>query len=215
MEEIRGFARTMARMRVGQHLTKPFMGKAYVKYGQCLGILGYCFQLGGVLGAKHRDNLDAFGHAFLGATGHPGAVERFFTGMANDVVGKSIDSMNFGDYVTAEFSRRLGFTGDPAAFLLKHGMNKLLQEQAEELAWEYAGEGAALGTIYPRQLREMFDRQHAAVPREQWDFARAAGLDIPVDQDVMSYEETEEGENGVFMAYCQQCCPELYAVLAG
>jgi hypothetical protein len=215
MEKIRGFARTIARKRVTQQLNKPFIGKPYIKYGQCPGILGYFFQLGGILGARHRANLEAFGHAFLGATGKPGAVERFFTELANDVASKSITSMSFGDYVSAEFSRRLGHTGDPTSFLMKHGMNKLLPEQAEDLAWQYAGEGAALGAIYPDQLREMFARQHAIVPREEWELARASGLNISEEQDVMSYEEMEEGENGVFMGYCQECCPGLYVVLSG
>jgi hypothetical protein len=159
--------------------------------------------------------LKSFGHAFLGATGNPGAVERFFTELAIEVAGKSSDSMSFSDYVSAEFGRRLGHTGDPTSFLMKHGMKKLLPEQAEELSWQYAGEGAALGAIYAEQLREMFTRQHAIVPTEEWELARAFGLEISVEQDVMSYEEMEEGENGVFMGYCQECCPELYAVLAG
>ena len=60
----------------------------------------------------------------------------------------------------------------------------------------------------------MFEASNARVPEEEWKRARAAGLDIPAEQEVMSYEEREEAESGVFMAYCEKCCPELYDVLA-
>lgn len=90
--------------------------------------------------------------------------------------------------------------------------DQMLPDQAEELAWQYAGDGAALGAIHPNKLRGMFERQHALVSKKVWDQARAAGLDIPPQQDVLSYEDIEFGEDGVFMDYCQQCCPELFAV---
>ena len=32
-------------------------------------------------------------------------------------------------------------------------------------------------------------------------------------QDVMSYEETEKGEDKAFMDYCRECCPDLYSIL--
>jgi hypothetical protein len=216
MEKIRGFARVLARKRVSQQLNKRFLGKPYVKYGQCLVLCGYSFQLGGILGAKHRANLDAFAHAFLGATGEPGVVKHSFTEAATNLVSNSLsESMTFGDYVSEDLSLRLGNKGDQASFFIKHAMDKLLPEQAEELTWQYALDGAILGSIYPTKLREMFECQHSVVPKEEWDLARAAGLDISVEQDVMSYEEIEEGENEVFMGYCQECCPELHAVLAG
>jgi hypothetical protein len=63
-------------------------------------------------------------------------------------------------------------------------------------------------------VRKIFERSYAVVPKQEWDRARAARLDIPGEQDVMSYDEIEEAESGVFMAYCQECCPELYAILA-
>ena len=215
MEKLSGFARVVSRTRVNQEQNKPFIGKPYLKCGQCLGIWAYFFQLGGILGAKHRLSLDAFGHAFLGATGEPGAVERFFIAVASDLVRHSIsDSITFGDYVNREFRRRMGYAGDPARFFLEHGMDKIPPETAAELAWQYADQGAALGSIYPDILREVFERSHAVVPREQWDLARTAGLNIPSEQTLMSYEETEEGENGVFMAYCRECCPDLYSILS-
>jgi hypothetical protein len=215
MENISGYARVLARTRVKQEVNKPFLGKPYLKYGQCYWIWSYFFQLGGILGAKHSANLDAFGNAFLGARGPSGAVKKFFTEVAKRLVTDSVsDLMTFADYVGAEFIGRVGYVGDAHRFFFEHGMEKLPPNTAEELAWQYSEQGAALGTIYPHIIRKMFDQTHAAVPKEDWERARAAGLNIPQEQDLMSYEETEEEENEVFMDYCRECCPDLYSILS-
>lgn len=205
----------MARIRVNQELNPQILGKPYLKFGQCIALGGYFFQLGGMLGARHQMKLDAFGDAFLGATGDPGAVERLFTELANDIVSRSSDdSMTFYDYVSKEFSRSVGYVGDPARFLIEHGLDKIAPEMAVDIARRYAEEGAALGAIYPDELRKMYERSYAAVPKKQWDEARAAGLNIPSEQAFITYEELEEADNEVFMAYCQKCCPGLYAILS-
>lgn len=215
MENISGYARVLARTRVGQQVNKPFLGKPYLKYGQCYGVWSYFFQLGGILGAKHSVNLDAFGHAFLGARGPSGAVKKFFTEVATRLVTDSVDdSMTFADYVSAEFLGRVDHAGDAQKFFFEHGMEKLPPKTAEELAWQYSEQGAALGAIYPQIIRKMFDQTHAAVPKEDWERAHSAGLNIPPEQDLMGYDETEEGENEVFMDYCRQCCPDLYFILS-
>lgn len=178
------------------------------------GNLGLLFQLGAILGAKYRFNLDAFGNAFLGATGSPGAVGRYFSALADDLLWHSItDSTTFGNFVDRDYRRRIGFAGDDMRFFRECGMNKISLEQAVDLAWQYANDGAALGAVRPEIVTDVFDRSHAVVPKEQWDLARLAGLDIPQEQPVMSYTEVENGENETFLAYCQQCCPDLYPVL--
>lgn len=215
MEKISGYARLLARTRVEQQLNKPFIGKPYLKYGQCNLLWNYFFQLGGILGAKHSDKLDAFGAAFLGIQGKPGAVKAWFDKVANEFVVRLVsDSMTFADYVGAEFIGRIGYTGDAYSFFFKHGMEKVKPKTAEELAWQYAEQGAALGAFHPHVLREMFQRTYAAVPQEIWERASAGGL-VPPEQDVMTYEEVEEGEDEVFMAYCRQCCPNLCSILIG
>jgi hypothetical protein len=214
MEQISGYARVLARTRVEQQQNKPFLGKPYLKYGQCYALWSYFFQLGGILGAKHSANLDAFGTAFLGVRGEPGAVKNFFTEVAKRIMTDyEIDSMTFADYVGAEFIGRVGHSGDAKRFFLEHGMEKLPPQTAMELAWQYSQQGAALGAIHPQIMRKMFERTHVAVPKEEWELARAAGLDISPEQELMSYEETEEAENEVFMAYCQECCPSFYSIL--
>jgi hypothetical protein len=214
MEKISGYARVIARAKVQQETTKPFFGKPYLKYGQCYGMWSYFFQLGGILGGRHSANLDAFGPAFLGAHGPPGAVRQVFTEVAKRLVADSVrDSMKFQDYVSLEFTRRVGYSGDARTYFAEHGMEKLPPSTAEELAWQYSESGAALGAIYPQVVRQMFIQTHAPVPKDKWQQMRAAGLNLPPEQDAMSYEETEKGENEAFMLYCRECCPELSVVL--
>ena len=125
MKEIAGFARVMARIRVNQELNPRVLGKPYLKFGQCIALGSYFFQLGGMLGAKHQTNLDAFGDAFLGTAGEPGAIKRLFTELANDIASRLVDdSMTFYCYVSQEFSRGVGYVGDPAGLLIKHGLDK-------------------------------------------------------------------------------------------
>jgi hypothetical protein len=216
MIKISGYVREMAHTLVKQQLNKPFLGKPYLKRGQCQTLWAYFFQLGGILGAKHCANVDALGHAFLNVTGEPGATKRFFTEVANQLVAPFVnDSMTFGDYVGAEFTRRAGYTGEPARYFLEHGMDKTTPETAAELSCQYSFQGAALGAIYPQMVRRMFAWTHAQVPTEKWELARAAGLNIAAEQQRMSYEEIEESENEVFMAFCRECCPSLYSILTG
>jgi hypothetical protein len=84
MEKRSAFARVMAQARINELVNQPVLGQPYLKFGQCRPLWGYFFQLGGILGAIHRDNLDAFGEAFLGLTGKVGTIERFFTNVANE-----------------------------------------------------------------------------------------------------------------------------------
>ena len=121
--------------------------------------------------------------------------------------------MTFGNYVSAEFNGRVGGAVANSQISPSKLMEKVPKDTAEELAWQYSTDGAALGAIYPNMIRKMYERTHAAIPKDQWELARAAGLDISSEQILMSYEETEEAENEVFMAYCQECCPSLYSIL--
>jgi len=214
MENIFGYARVLARIRIEQLLNKPFLRKPYLKFGQCYVLWSYLFQTAGILGAIHSTNLDAFGHAFLGAQGPSGAVKKFFTELADLLLKDSIsDSTIFSDYIRVEIFKRLGYTGDAHSFLLKQGRMKLRPDTAEEQAYQFSEAGAALGAIYPYIIRNMFELTHKTVPKENWERARAVGLNIPPEQELTSYEETEKGENELFMAYCCECCPELYSIL--
>ena len=50
-------------------------------------------------------------------------------------------------------------------------------------------------------------------PKEEWQRAYAAGLDIGPEQPRTSYEEAEKTENENFMEYCREFRPDLYPVL--
>ena len=165
-EKISGYARVMAKLRVQQEVNKPFLGKPYLKYGQCYALWSYFFQLGGILGAKHSAKLDAFGHAFLGMWGPSGSLANFFAEVAECIVSDYVrDSMTFADFVAAEFIRRIDYRGDAQRFFYEQGMNKLPTDTAQELAWQYSQQGAALGITYPDIVRRMFEQTHAAVPK--------------------------------------------------
>jgi len=214
MENISGYSRLLTRTRVKQETRKPLFGKPYLTYGQCYVLWGYFFQLGGILGAKHSAKLDAFGHAFLGARGPNGAVEKFFTEVASSLLKKSPSALTtFSDYVGSEFIGRVGYSGNGQDYFLEHGMEKVTPDTAAELSWQYSEQGAALGAIHPQTFRKMFEQSHKAAPKDKWQKARAAGLDIPEEQDIMNYDETVEGENVAFMEYCRECCPELHSIL--
>lgn len=213
MENIIGYARILAQIRVKQQVNKPFFGKPYLKYGQCYGIWSYFFQLGCILGVKHSSNLDAFGHAFLGVSGPSGAVKEVFAEVAKRLMTDFMSNvMKFQDYISMEFCRRVHYAGDPFNYFVEHGLDKLPPNSVIELAWQYSENGAALGAIYPHIIRRIFDQTHAVVPKEEWEQMRSAGLSIPPEQDLMSYEETVQGENEAFMDYCRECCPDLHSI---
>ena len=73
---------------IRQWANKPLLGKPYLKGGQCFGLWGYLFEVGGLLAAKHRTKLDAFGPAFLGMNGPPGAMKTFCMELANKLVSE-------------------------------------------------------------------------------------------------------------------------------
>ncbi len=51
-----GYWRGVAEHFITAQINKPFFGRPYLKLGQCFGLWGYHFELGGMLGSKHRAN---------------------------------------------------------------------------------------------------------------------------------------------------------------
>ena len=204
---IAGYARILIRYRIEEAQTKRIFGKPYLKLGQCYLLWSYFFQLGGILGAKHSSNIDAFVHAMFGVRE---SAESVLTETAARLVPHSVDNtMKFSDFILKRLMQSTGTHDLP----LKALMSKLSSETATAAAWLDAMDGAAIGALHPDLIREMFARSNAPRSKENWDRARAAGLDIPPEQDVMTYEEVEKAENEMFMHYCRECCPDLYAIL--
>ena len=209
-----GFWRAVAEGFIRSQLHKPFLGRPYLKLGQCLGIWSYLFEVGGILGAKHAAKTDAFVSAFLGQSGPSGAVKSFLVDVASRMPqAHSLNSMKLFDYIGADVAGRMGYKGDGWHTLLtERGTQKIPHEVALTNSWEYASAGAALGTIHPDVLRAMFDRTYTPVPEGRWQQAYAAGLDIGPEQTRTSYREAENSENKIFMDYCQKFRPDLYSL---
>lgn len=214
MEQISGYSVIIAKASVKQITTKPFFGEAHVKFGQCQVLWGYFFQVGGILAAKYSHRLEAFGPAFMGARGGPGAVEKYCSLYGAQLISQfPLGTMTFSDYVISEYLRRINCTDDPTTYLIQHSTEKFPPENCQKLAREYAMQGAVIGATHPEIIRDMYARTPTAVSEKHWQDARRAGLNIPERQDTMSYQETEEMEDQEFMEYCRTCCPTLYSAL--
>jgi hypothetical protein len=162
------------------------------------------FELGGILGARHAAKTDAFVSAFLGMSGASGIAERVLVEQASRMLqGHLLPAMNFWDYVGAAVTDRIGYKGEGWHTLVsERGTQKVPPKLALTNAWEYASAGSALGTTHPDVLRAMFERTHARVPEEEWQFMYSAGLDIEPKQPRNNYGEAEGTENNNFMEYC-------------
>jgi hypothetical protein len=216
MENAPAYARVVAGSLAHQWRNKRLFGKPYLKLGQCIGLSGYVFELGGLLAARHSTKLDAFGPAFLGMSGPAGAMKTFCLTAANDLVSKNLvnESRSSFDFVQAEFAHRMSHQGDPLDYCLAHMMDRIPLEIAAEFAWQCAGRAVAVAAIYPKIFQSIFERTYAPVPKEEWQRAYAAGLDIGPEQPRRSYEEAEEEENRDFIQYCRESRPDLYSILA-
>jgi hypothetical protein len=210
-----GFWRAVAEGFIQSQLNKPFLGRAYLKFGQCFGLWTHLFELGGILGAKHAGHLDAFVSAFLGMSGKAGAAKCFLVESASNVLKQhSLGSMKFWDYVGVDVADRLGYkTIDWSSLIMERGTEKCPPDFARSNGWGFAARGAALGTMHPDIFRGIFERTHAPIPEAEWQQAYAAGLDIGPEQPRTSYAEAEETENRNFMEYCREFHADLYSVL--
>ncbi|MDO8586141.1 MAG: hypothetical protein Q7T82_03795 [Armatimonadota bacterium] len=214
MENTPGFVVAMAQYRVQQAWQKPLLRKPFLKYGQCLVMANYFFQLGGVLGSKYRNKLDEFGWAFLGLRGEAGAMGRFCGEVAEGMLPRVTECLAIYDYVSGTQSEMLHFKGDRWELLLQHGMQKIKPETAMQMCWNYARDGSALGAIHPDHFRRLFEETNKKADEESWQSARAMGVDIPEQQDVITYDEVEQGESESFLDYLRQYAPHLYASLS-
>ena len=204
----------MAEYRVQHEWHKPLLGKPFLRYGQCLFLASYFFHLGGILGCRYRDKLDEFGWAFLCWRGEAGAMSRYFGEVAEWILPRVTGCLTTLDYISVAQSETLHFTGDYLELSLQYGMQKIKPASATHMCWNYAQEGSALGAIRSDDFRRLFEATNKKADEESWEFARASGLDIPEKQDVMTYDEVEQGEVESFLVYCQQHAPSVYAVLS-
>jgi hypothetical protein len=207
MENISGYARVLSRVTVKRELNKPFWGEPFIKLGQCWALWSYFFHIGGILAAKYNNHLDEFGNGFLGIAGKPEAVKLFFNEIAGNTNKILInDTITFHEYVAKEFLSRINSSDDAMNYFIANG------KQAEELAWQYAEQGSSIGATFPSRFKKMFDQTYSIVSKERWELYRKIGLDITPEQPHISYEESENNENKLFLDYCKEFCPKLYMV---
>lgn len=218
-----GYARIVIGSMIHPQLNKRFLKRPYLKYGQCPALWGYLFELGGILVGKHASQLWAFGSAFGGGYAKEmgyqdsGAIKLSCADTANKLVARQLvnGSMTFFEYVQAAYVDQFPvYKGDTLRFFLEHGMDKIRPQIVAEVAWTFPLQGVALGAIYPELVRAMFERTYTARPKEEWERAYAAGLDIGPEQPRTSYKEAEETEDRCFMTYCRDCYPDLYSIYA-
>ena len=151
-----GYHVVFARVRVQQVAIKPFLRKPFVRTGQLVMLGAYLFQVGGILGARHARNADAFGLAFFGLSGPPGAMAKFLSDVAERVGLRLAHADTFLTYVLGDLSERLGFEGDRADFFAKNWARKVWIDPAVSYASQCAEDGAALGAVQPDVFHAVF-----------------------------------------------------------
>jgi hypothetical protein len=136
-----GYWRAVAEGFIHGQLIKPFSGRSYLEFGQCFGLWGYMFELGGILGAKHAVNPDAFVSAFLGTSGEAGVAKRVLVAQANRTLEcHSLGSMRLFDFVWADVADRIGYKGDGLHSLaLERDAQKTSPKIALTNAWDEMG----------------------------------------------------------------------------
>ncbi len=213
------YARIVIANMMKPQLNRRLFGGPYLKYGQCPALWGYLFELGGILAVRHATQLRAFASAFLGSTGDSAALKVACEEIASNLVlsGRVNGSMSCFSYAQAAYLDLFpDYGGDAQRFLTEHAMDKIQPDPIARTAYSlFAMPGVALGAIHPECVKAMFDRTHTLLPKEQWEQAYAAGLDIGPEQPRKSYEAAEEEENNLFMAFCKECHPEVYSSLKG
>ena len=214
MNQISGYVKGLAEESVKRQSIKPFFGKSYLKFVQCYILWSYFFQLGGILGAKYNEKSDDFCNAFLGFTGEKGSINKYFSKIESRILNDfAIESMNFGQYISVKFRKKIGYTGDEEKFLLEYFKMKIPIEVALESSWFYAIDGVATGILNPKIIQTMFKNTNTFIPKEDWKIAHDSGLEIPSKQEILTYNEVTEEENESFINYCQFARPELYKIL--
>ncbi len=196
------FVKVAAQIRVDQQLNKPFFGKPFVKLGQCWILWTYFFQLGGILALKYSDRIDAFGNAFLGLKGKPGAMKHYLSELAEDyVLSRTKNAITFMEYIGNSVVERVKYTGNAFEYFTANGFQKMKPDFSIELSIKFAEEGAAFGAIQPANFRKMYDQFHGEYPKDKWDREYGHGLDIPKIQEIVKFEDALLEDDKMFMSY--------------
>lgn len=102
-----GFWRPVAEGFIQAQIKKPFLGRAYLVFGECFSLWAYMMEMAGILAAKHAVKPDALFSALMGMSGAPGVAKGVLVAQAEKMVAQhSLGSMTFSDYVAADIAER-------------------------------------------------------------------------------------------------------------
>ncbi len=199
----------MVRIHTKREMHKPLFGKPQIKYGQTFIIAGYMFQLGGLLGAAYREELEPFLTAYHGTPNIDATIQSVPTDL--EQVTQFGDSVNkLTDFVIALEDKRWQMPEGSLGSIAAYGTRKLDHDIAFFIPWELGMLGATLGVMRPETYRLWFDNNFRVDPerREAWSRAYKAGLNIPEEPDVVTYEQAEQDALDMFSPFVGEFFPE-------
>jgi hypothetical protein len=196
---------------------KPRFGDAYMLLGPFIFAGLHVFQMSAVLGYARRDRLEALmgllpvlrqqdPNAPVSWVAHSESVVRHYLALM-----KGREPTSFWDYWSATHYPPVAYPGlmDPKIRSQLQSEKVLLPNALDEVTW-YAGEGlvfgAKFGPLFERLYRDLFE-----TPQEQWrwDRARAAGVDLPPQQDLIPLDVMVRDVLVEMSAYVSRYFPEL------
>lgn len=207
------FGTILVHARLQNSITKSFFGKETVKYGELIAISGFLTQCGAVLASAFRDHL----HYFLVATITPDdnsdlAKVTLTEDMWSEVGPKFERAKGYSDYVLSSEMVRFN-KHDPIDFFNIQGTVKVAHATASTLAGDYFAQGLSLGLCNPSLAMTLYDLEHAPKDQAAWALAKASGLNIPRQQDVIPYAEFESTMREMLLEWCKEFRPDLLSHL--
>ena len=212
MPERQGFLSTLVRIHTKREMSKPLFGKPSIKYGQTFIISGYIFQVGGILGAAFHDKLTPFLTVYNGTTLLDKAIADMEGHWMEEIMGVWDDVNSLNEFVMAFEDKRFGLPPDSLGSIAAYGTKKLDNDTAFFLPWNFGMMGAALGLMKPDTYRQWFENGYKVDP-EKWARAHKAGLAIPAEPDVVTYEQSEQDALDMFLPFASEFLPEFNEVL--
>ncbi len=216
MEQFAGYVIDLSKAGIDQQLNKPFFGKSYLKFGQCVIMMMSFFQLGGILGAKYAKKCDSFAQAFLGITRENGTItiESYFNKINKMIVDDfDLTSMNVFSYILNAYKQDIKYSGNDENFIHEYFIKKISAGVSMQQIQLFALRGASIGVTHPKLIKILYQNTHIKESEDRYKLAVSCGLNIPEKQEIIPYEEEEKIDITEFLEYCKFYCPDLHDVL--
>jgi hypothetical protein len=208
MERPLNFGHLLVVSTIGQEMTKPLIGKPYLRFGHVVGLAGQLFQDSALLAAKYSSLPEAFVARFASDDQDCATATRFLLneGIAG-VKADLVETDSFLSFVMRRTAEMMDWKGDPWSYMSKNGMEKFPPQSAHKFIEPYVFSGAAIGLADPARARTMYEIQYSERDPEKWKFAHESGLAIPATPDFKTYEEAESEVSEMFGNYLREYCP--------